>query len=108
MVGGQYPYTLHVMSAADSVYDEATGEYITTPATELLLGACRDEVNGTGAKLTTQDGEVYTFNAIIYAPKSIQDISNGTQVIVKDGDKVRLIANVVQIHKNRLHTRIWV
>lgn len=104
----QYPYTLKVFKESESVFDQSTGEYTEGAAEWVEYGECRDEINGSGARVSTPDGENYVYSAVIYCPLSTPEINNGAKVEVWDGDKKRMQGNVVRFGKGQLNIRIWV
>lgn len=104
----QYPYTLKVFKETESVFDQSTSSWIPGTAEWVEYGNCRDEINGSGARVTTQDGENYVYSAVIYCPLSTPFIGNGAKVEVWDGDFKRMSGNVVRFGKGQLNSRIWV
>lgn len=108
MVIRQYPYTLKVFQETESVFDQNTGDYVPGTAEWVEWGKCRDEINGSGARVTTQDGENYVFSAVIYAPLGTPKINAGAQIEVWDGEEKRMSGNAVRFGKGQLNVRIWV
>lgn len=104
----QYPYDLKVLQEVAAVFDESTGSYIAGDSEWLDFGKCRDEINGSGARVTTQDGENYVYSAVIYCPITTEMVGNGAKIEVWDGDILRLTGNVVRFGKGQLSVRIWV
>lgn len=104
----QYPYILKIFQETESVFDQNTGDWIPGTAEWVELGNCRDEINGSGARVTTPDGENYVYSAVIYTPLSTPSIGNGAKVEVWDGDEKRMSGNVVRFGKGQLNSRIWV
>lgn len=104
----QYPYTLKVFQETEAVFDQNTGEWIQGSAQWVESGNCRDEINGSGARVTTQDGENYVYSAVIYCPLTTESIGNGAKVEVWDGAEMRMKGNVVRFGKGQLNSRIWV
>lgn len=104
----QYPYTLKVFQETESVFDQYSGEWVQGTAEWIELGKCRDEINGSGARVTTQDGENYVYSAVIYTPLTTPTINNGAKIEVWNGDEKRMEGNVVRFGKGQLNIRIWV
>ncbi|QNS40190.1 hypothetical protein H0S70_07190 [Chryseobacterium manosquense] len=104
----QYPYRLKICKETEAVFDQNTGDWIPGTAEWVDIGQCRDEINGSGARVTTQDGENYVYSAVIYAPLSTPFIGNGSKVEVWDGDFKRMSGNVVRFGRGQLNVRIWV
>ncbi len=104
----QYPYTLKAFIESEAVFDQYTGEWTAGSAQWVELGNCRDEINGSGARVTTQDGENYVYSAVIYCPLTTESIGNGVKVEVWDGEVMRMKGNVVRFGKGQLNSRIWV
>lgn len=108
MVVRQYPYTLKVFQETEAVFDQDTGGWIPGTAEWVIVGKCRDEINGSGARVTTQDGENYVYSAVVYAPLTTRVIGQGAKIAVFDGDFKRMEGNVVRFGKGQLNVRIWV
>lgn len=104
----QYPYTLKVFQESESAFDQNTGDWIPGTAEWVEIGNCRDEINGSGARVTSQDGENYVYSAVIYAPLSTETINNGAKVEVWNGTEKRMSGNVVRFGRGQLNVRIWV
>ena len=106
----QYPYNLFVYSLAESTYDEATGNYSNPSEPEWKpYGKCRDEVNSSGRKATTTDGEVYDYSWIIYCPLFVSDINKGVKVrIIDDSGNIRAEKEIIRFSRDQLHCRISV
>lgn len=104
----QYPYTLKVFQETEAVFNQNTGDWIPGSADWVDFGNCRDEINGAGARVTTQDGENYVYSAVVYVPTSTQKINNGVLIQVWDGEEMRMEGNVVRFGKEQMHSRIWV
>ena len=104
----QYPYTLKLFKSAESVYDEATGEFVNSGDEWVNHSKCRDEA-GNGNKITTPDGEVYSYGTLIQLPKGTDGIKSGDKIqVVDDSGNVRFSGSVVRFSKDQLHSRIWV
>lgn len=104
----QYPYTLYVYSNAGTTYNENTGEWTIGEPTWTKFSKCRDEIGG-GGKITTADGEVYNYGAVVYMPKGTEGIKNGDRIKVLDeAGNTRLESSVQRFTKDQLHSRLWV
>lgn len=103
----QYPYELYVLKQTEAVYDALTGAYSQSDEW-VYLGKCRDEINGSGAKVINADGSSYVFSATIYAPKATELPTIGQKIKVMNGNEQRLIADVISARANQLNSRIWV
>ena len=105
----QYPYKLEVLTKAESVYDESTGEYSSSHPQWIEMSDCRDEGNGGGQKIVTIDGEVYVFGAVIYVPKTCTPVILGAEIRVTDNDGVlRLKGKNKLFKKGQLNAKLWV
>lgn len=102
-----YPYTLKVLIETEAVFDQSTAEWNAGVAEWETFGKCRDEINGSGAKITTQDSENYVYSAVIYAPKTLNEVPKGAKVQVWNGSELRAEGEVKRYSKDRLHCRIW-
>lgn len=103
----QYPYTLELLQKTKSVFDESTASWIESTEEWVEVSKCRDETGG-GGKVTTQDGEIYSFSSIVQLPKGTDGIKSGDRIRVIQGGNVRFEASVVRFSKDQLHSRLWV
>lgn len=103
----QYPYILKVFKEVESVFNQQTAEWENGTGQWEVIGKCRDEINGSGAKITTEDNESYIYSAVIYAPKNIPMINKGAKVQVWERENLRLEGEVKRFGKEQLHVRIW-
>jgi len=104
----QYPYTLFVFQESESIFDPTTGEWTEGVAEWKPWGKCRDEVAGSGAKINTEDGQVYEYGWTVYAPKTTPKITQGTKVKVLDLEgNVRAEKTVLRFSKEQMHVRLW-
>ncbi|WP_407483362.1 hypothetical protein [Elizabethkingia anophelis] len=104
----QYPYSLKVFVESEAQFDDTKGEWIPGESSWQDWGKCRDEVAGSGAKINTEDGEVYEYGWTVYCPKSTQRITKGTKIRVIDTEGiVRAEKSVLRFSKDQLHVRIW-
>lgn len=105
----QYPYFLHHLITVEAVFDESTATW--TDGTEEWIEAtkCRDEMNGGGGKITTADGEVYVFGAVVYMPFGVSGIKPGDKIKVIDNDgNIRVSGDVKNFSKGQLNSKLWV
>lgn len=103
----QYPYTLKVLQESESFFNQEKAEWEKGNSHWADWGGCRDEINGSGGKIKTEDSENYTFSAVVYAPRTINEINKGARIQVWNGEELRLEGVVVRFGKEQLHTRIW-
>lgn len=103
----QYPYILKVLQHQEATFDQRTGSWVGGEAQWVELGKCRDEINGSGAKITTEDSENYVYSAVVYAPKNTPTIGKGAKIQVWDKNTLRLEGNVTRFSRDQLHSRIW-
>lgn len=104
----QYPYNLKVFLQGEAVYNEDTAEWESGTEGWNDWGKCRDEIGGSGAKINTEDGEVYEYGWIVYMPLNTQRITKGTKVQVVDKDGfVRAEKSVLRFSKDQFHCRLW-
>lgn len=104
----QFPYTLMVFKKSEGAYNPDDGSF--TPGTEewLNYSKCRDEANGGGNKIVTEDSEVYVYGAVVYLPKSCPKVATGELIRVIDTDgNIRLEGNNKLFKKEQLHARLW-
>ena len=105
----RFPYTLKVFQQTESVYDEATGEFTSGSSEWVEVSKCRDENNNGGQKITTEDGEVYVYGAVIYLPKEAPAVLKGQKIqVVDESGNVRFSGNCTLFKTDQLHSRLWV
>lgn len=102
----QYPYILKVYKEQEATFDQSTAEWTQGVAEWIEWGKCRDEVSS-GGKITLQDGEQYSFSAVVYCPKHIKEINKGAIIQVWNNGDLRLQGEVKRFSKDQLHARIW-
>lgn len=104
----QFPYTLWVFKKSESTYNENDGTWSNGSEEWVNVSKCRDEGNGGGSSIVTEDSEVYIFNAVVYLPKNCPKVSLGELVKVLDQDGNTRIQGNNKLHKNeQLHSRLW-
>lgn len=103
----QYPYILKALIHKEATRDEETGDWIPATSDWVEIGKCRDEINGSGRKVTTEDGETYEYSWMVYAPKNTRRLEKGTPIQVVDGCYVRAEKEVLRFSQDQLHCRIW-
>lgn len=102
------PYTLEVFQISEAVYDPETGSITPGTAEWKVFSKCRDEANGKGAKIVTEDSEVYVYGAVVYLPTNCPKVGTGAKIRVIDMDgNVRLEGNNRLFKKEQLHARLW-
>lgn len=104
----QFPYKLMVLKKTEGTYNPDNGSF--TPGTEewLNYSNCRDEGNGGGSKIVTEDSDVYVYGAVVYMPKSCPKVATGELIRVIDQEgNVRLEGNNKLFKKEQLHARLW-
>lgn len=105
----RFPYTLKVFQQTDSVYDEATGDFSPGSSEWVEVSKCRDENNSGGQKITTEDGEVYVYGAVIYLPKEAPAVLKGQKIqVVDEFGNVRFSGNCTLFKTEQYHSRLWV
>lgn len=98
-----------ISQQAEATYDESTGNFSENTSQWVEISKCRDEINGGGQKVITEDGEVYVYSAVIYLPKEAPKVLKGQRVLVLDEEgNIRLTGNSTLFKKEQLHARLWV
>ena len=105
----QYPYSLFLEKRDQSQYDESTGNFSSGSSEWVEVSKCRDENNSGGQKITTEDGEVYVYGAVIYLPKEAPEVLKGQKIqVVDESGNVRFSGNSTLFKREQLHSRLWV
>lgn len=104
----QFPYTLWLYQLAESTYNPSDGSWSDGSEEWVSLCKCRDEANGRGSKIVTEDSEVYVYGAVVYLPKTCPKVPTGGLIRVIDQEgNVRLEGNNRLFKKEQLHARLW-
>lgn len=102
------PYTLMVFKKTESVYNPEDGSWSGGSEEWVNVSKCRDEGNGGGRSIVTEDSEVYIYGAVIYLPKNCPKVATGEKVQVIDADgNIRISGNNKLFKKEQLHARLW-
>lgn len=105
----RFPYILKAQQQAESIYDESTGNFTESSSEWVEISKCRDESNSGGQRITTEDGEVYVYGAVIYLPKDAPAVLKGQRIQVVDEEgNVRFTGNSTLFKREQLHSRLWV
>lgn len=104
----QFPYTLWVFKQTESTQNPDNGEWSGGSEEWVNLSKCRDEGNGGGRSIVTEDSQVYVFNAVVYLPKNCPKVNLGESVKVIDEEGNVRIQGENKLHKKeQLHSRLW-
>ena len=105
-----YPYLLKVkVSQAPTINDDGIPSYPSDPIEWKEIGICRDEITGSGQKISKVDGQIFECTATVYAPKNTPKIEAGTTLQVVDTEgNIRLEKQVIRFSKDLFHCRIFV
>ena len=106
----QYPYHLFVYRVSESTQDNE-GNWSTPVERWEKVSICREETNGAGRTINGPDGNAIVFSAMIYTPKGIAKIAEGTQVLVSETDSAdgpcRIKGTILKHDVGQLHGRLW-
>jgi hypothetical protein len=108
----QYPHYLFVYVAADATQDE-NGNFIPGQSEWVLFSMCREEANGSGSVVKTDDGQAITYKSKVFLPLGAGRLSVGDKIIVSETSSVdgfRRVDNlqVLRFDQMQLHSRLWV
>lgn len=104
----QYPYILFAETISES-YQNEDGDWVVGESERIEIGKCRDEVGGSGALVSSEDGQKHEYSWMIYAPKSTPKLKQGTLIEVENehGD-IRAYGRIIRYSKDQLNVRIWI
>ena len=105
-----YPYLLKVKVSQNPTIDEnGIPTYPSDPIEWQEIGICRDEIAGSGQKISKTDGQIFECTATVYATKDTTKIEAGTtlQVVDREGN-IRLEKQVIRFSRDYFHCRIFV
>lgn len=107
----QYPYYLYVHQVTGSSQDE-NGDFVQGTESWVFHSMCREETNGKGAEVRTEDGDNIIFSSVMYLPKGTTEITAGTEVTVSNIEssesEIRIKGDVLKFDKGQLNCRLWV
>lgn len=120
-----YEYLYTAEHTADAVQD-SNGRWSQAASAWALAGRCRDEGNGAGSRIATEDGSFRSYSSLVQLPKGTTRIAEGTEVItskkelaidlldeqyIKDQIEQGTVvshATVIRYDSGRLHDRMWI
>ena len=105
-----YPYLLKIKASQEpTINEDGIPTYPTDPIEWKEIGFCRDEIAGSGQKISKVDGQIFECTATVYAPKDTPKIEAGTTLQVVDTEgNIRLEKQVIRFSKDFFHCRIFV
>lgn len=107
----QYPHSLFVRQAGDSVQD-ADGNWSTPASSWLLYSICREQTNGKGTVINGADGRAIVYGSVVHMPVDTPPIADGVEVMVSESDSgvgvQRIEGRVLKFDRGQLHCRLWV
>jgi hypothetical protein len=111
----QYPHYLYVKTAAAEATQAANGSWVAGTAVWTLTAICREETNGKGASIVSNDGRSLVFSSLIQLPARSTKIVEGSEIMVlKQTAQTVSEANAIlkgtclKFDDGRLHCRMWV
>lgn len=120
----QYPHYLYVLISAASTTDER-GHKKPGETKWIYWGKCREETNGKGAEIKTDDMLSYKFASLVQLPAGTVRIKEGQTVMVsnallaaeqrsevvitelKDNGVARIVGKCAKFDQGQLHCRLW-
>ena len=106
----QYPHSLFVEEAAESVQD-AAGNWTESESSRKFLSKCREEPDGRGTEYQVAGGKTIKATSVIQLPKTCPKVDKGARVIIAndiDCSDIRMIAICLNFDAAQLHSRLWV
>lgn len=106
----QYPYYLFVVgNVAESKQDDE-GNWTESTTVNTYVCRCRDEVSHKDTEIAVAGGTFHKVTSIIYMPKGIKPIADGTTVFVSNdaaGTDIRIKGEALKFDPAQLHCRLW-
>ena len=105
----QYPHFLFVKVVTESTQDDS-GNWSTASENWVLHSVCREQTNGKGSLVNSQDGKAIVFTSLIHLPLASGFISEGSEVLVSNTESennVRIQKQVLKYDSGQLHDRLW-
>lgn len=122
MVTNQYNHYVYVERPGAS-YEDENGDFVAEDPEWVLLSEGREQPNGRGTYIQTQDMGAYKFASVVHMPTGVPRVEEGTRIMVTEApmteccckgkaprqkaDGVRIIGTCARFDSGRLHTRIW-
>lgn len=95
----------------ESVRDDA-GNWIAAGEQFMFHGVCREETNGKGQLINGPDGNSIVFSSVIYMPKSVARLKEGTEIAIFETKETtgvcRIRKQVLKFDVGQLGCRLWV
>lgn len=107
----QYPHYLFAVTTSNESKQDKDGYWIEGSSSTIFISKCREETDGRGLEAKIADGTYHKISAVIQMPKTVPQISQGTQVFVsndKGGSNVRIAGVCLKFDKGLFHTRLWI
>lgn len=106
----QYPHFLFVKSVAEASQD-ADGNWLPTTENWVLHSVCREQSNGKGSVINSQDGKAIVFASVVHLSGKSERITEGTEVLISETNSpdgfVRIQEQVLKFDVGQLHNRLW-
>jgi len=106
----QYPHYLYIRVVGASVQD-GEGNWTTPSDSWVLHSACREETNGKGSVINSQDGKSILFSSTVYLPKIAPRVNEGTEVQVRESIEatgfVRIQKTILKFENGQLNCKVW-
>jgi hypothetical protein len=107
----QYSHFLFVKQVTESTQDES-GNWSTASESWVLHSVCREQSNGKGSVINSQDGKAIVFASVIHLPLTASRLKENTEVLVSETSSsdglVRIKGQVLKYDVGQLHHRLWV
>ena len=100
----QYPHSITITTLSGSTLDSSGNWTVGTAQT--VTRECRAEVNSKNGLIVAADGTQIRYDWVVYMPKS-DVVTPGSQVEIKDGDRVLCKSIVKQFSQGQLNQRLW-
>lgn len=106
----QYPYFLFIKTTSESTQDDK-GNWSSGSKNWSFHSICREQTNGKGSAVNSQDGKAIVFSSVIHLPLNSARIKEGTEVLISETNTSvgasRISGQVLKYDAGQIHNRLW-
>lgn len=106
----QYPHFLFIKKVSESVQD-ASGNWTNESESWSFHSICREQSNGKGATVNSQDAKTIVFSSLVHLPFKSPLINEGTEIFISGKNTTagvsRIKGQVLKFDTGQLHNRLW-
>lgn len=90
---------------------DADGNWLPQTVFWSFYSICREQTNGKGAVINSQDGKAITFSSVVHLPLKATRLQEGIDILICDVQSeygpIRIQKQLLKYDRGQLHNRIW-